>query len=195
MAAAMGFSLCCLSIAGAASSAIQTSDEFIAERALGPQWQKVSRHSGMIFTATVLASTTPPTAKQIPKLQPTPIDHLAPAQIEIRFHVDEAIAGVKRGQIVIVHEWSGASSRHRPFAPGQRLLLFLYPLGRLGFTSPVGGSRGLVPLDTTGKTVFAQTESAQVAFPTQSPRPGQSAGANRVSVLQLERAIRRARRD
>ena len=100
MAAAMGFSLCCLSIAGAASSAIQTSDEFIAERALGPQWQKVSRHSGMIFTATVLASTTPTTAKQIPKLQPTPIDHLAPAQIEIRFRRRQARSDRHRSRMV-----------------------------------------------------------------------------------------------
>jgi len=140
MAAAVDFSLWWLFSSPLANSATaQPPDESVAERSLRLQWQQLSRRSGMIFTATVLAPNIPPAAKQIPKLQPAAVDHLAPAQIEIRFQVDEPIAGVKRGQIVTIHEWSVASSRHRPLAPGQRVLLFLYPPSRLGLTSPVGG--------------------------------------------------------
>jgi hypothetical protein len=190
--AVFGFALCWFFFPATANSVAQSSDEFVAERALGPQWKQLSRRSGMIFTATVLASNAPSAAKQIPKLQPAAIDHLAPAQIEIRFHVDEPIAGVQRGQIVTVHEWSIAASRHRPLAKGERILLFLYPPSRSGLTSPVGGSSGLFTLDSTGKTILTRTDS--VALPTtQSPRTGQSAGAARVSVLQLERAIRAAK--
>src|SRR5258708_34504916 len=59
---------------------------------------------------------------------------------------------------------------HRPMSSGQHILIFLYPLSRLGFTSPVGGSLGQVVLDPSGKNVS---------------RSG--------SVVQLERAIRSAR--
>src|SRR5258708_37231121 len=59
---------------------------------------------------------------------------------------------------------------HRPMSSGQHILIFVYPLSRLGFTSPVGGSLGQVVLDPSGKNV-SQT----------------------VSVVQLERAIRSAR--
>jgi hypothetical protein len=195
MAAAVGFSLYWLFLSAAASFAAQSPDESVAERVLGPQWQQLSRRAGMIFAATVLASNTPSTAKQIPKLQPAAIDHLAPAQIEIRFHVDEPIAGVQRGQIVTIHEWSGAASRHRPLAPGQRVLLFLYPPSLLGLTSPVGGSRGVISLDSAGKSLSANTNFPADPLPRQSaPQAGQSA-ANHVSVLQLERAIRAARKD
>ncbi len=201
MIAAIGFSLCWLFSSGLANFATaQSSDESIAERALGPQWQQLSRRSGMIFTATVLASTTPSAEKRVPKLQPATIDHLSPAQTEVRFHVDEPIAGVKRGQIVSMHEWSGAASRHRPLAPGERVLLFLYPPSRLGLTSPVGGERGVFALDSSGKTLpakvsFLSDRSPRQSLSRSSPRMDQSPTANRVTVLQLERAIRAARKN
>jgi len=195
MVAAIIFSLGWLFFSAAANSAAQSPDDSIAALALGPQWKQLSRRSEMIFTATVLASNTPAVAKQIPKLDPTAIDHIAPAQIEIRFQVDEPIAGVQRGQIVTVHEWSGAASRHRPLAPGDRILLFLYPPSRLGLTSPVAGARGVVPLDSTGRTLSANANFPDDRSPPQSPRTGQSAAAHCGSVLQLERAIRSARKD
>jgi hypothetical protein len=199
MVAAIVFSLGWLFFSAAANSAAQSPDDSIAALALGPQWKQLSRRSEMIFTATVVAPNAPSAAKQIPKLQPAAIDHLAPAQIEIRFQVDEPIAGVQRGQIVTVHEWSGAASRHRPLAPGDRILLFLYPPSRLGLTSPVGGSRGLFGLDSTGKILSANASSAdrspRQSLPQSLPRTAQSAAAHCGSVLQLERAIRSARKD
>lgn len=109
---------------------------------------------------------------------------------ELDFRVDEPIAGtgVARGETLQIHEWLGALSMHRPMLPGQRFLVFLYPLSRLGLTSPVGGSNGEVPLDSSGKNVsskhFAnQQKSVAFAF----------ANSGIVSVVQLERAIRGAR--
>jgi hypothetical protein len=90
--------------------------------------------------------------------------------IEVSFRVDEAIAGVERGQVVTIHEWAGAWSMQRPMSPGQRILIFLYPPSRLGLTSPVGGALGQVALDATGKNL-----------------PGS------VSVVQVKRAIRSVR--
>jgi len=53
---------------------------------------------------------------------------------------------------------------------GEHILIFLYPPSRLGFTSPVGGSLGQIALD-----------------------PSVIGGS--ISVIQLERAIRRAREE
>ncbi len=120
----------------------------------------------MIFAGTVLATGPEPVAT-VGRTLPGAI----PA-IQLRLRVDAAIAGVEHGQVLTIREWTGAQSMHRPMNPGQHILLFLYPLSRLGLTSPVGGSRGQVFLDPSGKNV------------------SRSGG---VSVLQLERAIRRAR--
>ncbi|MGB9204498.1 MAG: hypothetical protein WCB94_11085 [Terriglobales bacterium] len=138
--------LVCLSNFWGASFALaQPSDQVVAERALGPQWKQLSRRAGMIFAGTVLGST-----------RPTTIDRAVPASIpalQLSFRVDRAIAGVKRGQVLTIREWTGASSMQRPMIKGQHILIFLYPPSRLGLTSPVGGSLGQVALDASGKNV------------------------------------------
>jgi hypothetical protein len=104
---------------------------------------------------------------------PSAVDRPTPGQtpsIKLSFRVDEPIAGVERGQVLTIHEWAGAWSMHRPMSKGQHILIFLYPPSRLGLTSPVGGPRGQIALDPS------------------------AAGAS-VSVMQLERAIRRAREE
>jgi hypothetical protein len=138
----VGLSIFILSIVAAA----QQSDQVVAERVLGPQWKQLSRRAGMIFAGTVLASTPPATT----------IDRAIPASIpavELSFRVDEPIAGVRRWQVVTIHEWVGALDRQRPMIKGQHILTFLYPPSRLGLTSPVGGSLGQVALDASGKNV------------------------------------------
>jgi len=90
--------------------------------------------------------------------------------IQLSFRVDEPIAGVERGQVLTIHEWAGAWSMHRPMSKGEHILIFLYPPSRLGLTSPVGGSLGQIALDS-------------------------SAGGKAISVMQLQRAIRRAREE
>ena len=137
---------CPSNFGGANVALAQPSDQVVAERVLGPQWKQLSRRAGMIFAGTVLGSTRPTTT----------IDRAVPASIpalQLSFRVDRAIAGVKRGQVLTIREWAGASSMQRPMIKGQHVLIFLYPPSRLGLTSPVGGSLGQVALDASGKNV------------------------------------------
>jgi hypothetical protein len=147
----------------------------------------------MIFAGTVLAA-----AAQTVTTQTAATDRAVPAGIpaatpavQLTFRVDQAIAGVEQGQILTIHEWAGAWSMHRPMRSGQHILIFLYPLSRLGFTSPVGGALGQVALDSSGKNV---SKSGQ-----KPPAPNgvldESADTRSVSVVQLERAIRSARNE
>jgi hypothetical protein len=172
-------------------AAAQQSDQVIAERVLGPQWKQLSRRAGMIFVGTVLTAATQTatdhtaaTARPIPGAVSGTPPGTIPA-VQLSFRVDRAIAGVEQGQILTIHEWAGAWSMHRPMRSGQHILIFLYPLSRLGFTSPVGGARGQVALDSSGKNV-AKSES---------PQPPVPADTRSVSVVQLERAIRSARNE
>ncbi len=165
--------IACLSLFLSNLAAAQQSD-VIAERVLGPQWRQMSRRAGMIFAGTVLT-----TATSVMTTQTAATDRETPGTtpaVQLSFRVDEAIAGVDRGQILTIHEWAGAWSMHRPMTRGQHILIFLYPLSRLGLTSPVGGSVGQVALDPSGKSA----SSAQPRFAS-------------ASVSQLERAIRSAR--
>ena len=183
-------------------AAAQQSDQVIAERVLGPQWKQLSRRAGIIFAGTVLIA-----ANQNVATQPAVTDHAAPGgvpatvpatvpAIELSFRVDQAIAGVEPGQVLTIHEWAGAWSMHRPMSKGQHILIFLYPLSRLGLTSPVGGSRGQIALDPSGKNVsdHVRKPAANVSPRNElsPPRPV-SVDAPSVSVVQLERAIRSAR--
>src|SRR6202795_1507600 len=172
-------------------AAAQQSDQVIAERVLGPQWKQLSRRAGMIFAGTVLTD-----APQGAISQTAALDRAVPAAVlettprtipavQLSFRVDHAIAGVEQGQILTIHEWAGARSMHRPMRSGQHILIFLYPLSRLGFTSPVGGALGQVALASSGKNVSKY----------ESPQPPVPADTRSVSVVQLERAIRSARNE
>jgi hypothetical protein len=177
----------CLSSFAAADQSGQ-SDQSVAERILGPQWRQLSRRAGMIFTGTVLtsASQSAATARAGPGANPS---------LELRFRVDRAIAGVDAGQTLTIHEWAGAWSMHRPMLRGQHILIFLYPPSRLGFTSPVGGSRGQVVLDASGKIVAEKRSTSVDVRSDSSTRPRVAGVTERVSVIQLERAIRGARNE
>jgi len=192
--------------------ATQQSDQVLAERVLGPQWKQLSRRAGMIFAGTVLTA-----AAQTVNSPTAATDRIDPGTtpaVQLSFRVDEAIAGVERGQVLTIHEWAGAWSMHRPMSKGQRFLIFLYPPSRLGLTSPVGGSLGQVALDSSGQNVSfvhvvrkdAQNPDAPspnapklAASMAITPRkespsqPGVLPEAASVSVVQLARAIRGAR--
>jgi len=189
----------------------QQSDQLIAERVLGPQWKQLSRRAGMIFAGTVLTA-----AGQTVTTQTAATDRLAPGTtpaVQLSFHVDEAIAGVERGQVLTIHEWAGAWSMHRPMSKGQRFLIFLYSPSRLGLTSPVGRSLGQIALDSSGQNVSKDAQNGDAQNPdAQNPnapklaasmaiarhkesssQPGAPLGTRSVTVVQLARAIRAAR--
>jgi hypothetical protein len=199
----MPASRCVLVVALASLSIFATaqqSDQVIAEHVLGPQWKQLSRRAGMIFAGTVLAAAAQTVTTQTPatdRAVPAGVPAVTPA-VQLTFRVDQAIAGVKQGQILTIHEWAGAWSMHRPMSSGQHILIFLYPLSRLGFTSPVGGSLGQVALDPSGKNVSKyEQKAAAVASPRNesSPQLLVPADTRSVSVVQLERAIRSARNE
>src|ERR1035437_3956840 len=195
----MRASRCGLAVALAFLSSLvaaQQSDQALAERVLGPQWKQLSRRAGMIFAGTVLNATAQTVATDR-------IDPGTTPAVQLSFRVDEAIAGVERGQVLTIHEWAGAWSMHRPMSKGQHFLIFLYPPSRLGLTSPVGGSLGQVALDASGQNVSKDAQNGEAQKPDaamaiaprkESPsQPGAPLGAANISVVKLARAIRGAR--
>jgi hypothetical protein len=70
--------------------------------------------------------------------------------VEITFHVDRAIRGVRSGKSLTIREWSGLWTSGERYSIGQRVVLFLYKPSKLGLTSPVGGSSGRVNVDRQG---------------------------------------------
>jgi hypothetical protein len=197
LVALSGLSNFCLSNFSLSSfAAAQQSDQVIAERVLGPQWKQLSRRAGMIFAGTVLTAATQTAIAQTVTAQTAAPDRGVSAAVpgttpavQLSFRVDRAIAGVEQGQILTIHEWAGAWSMHRPMSSGQHILIFLYPLSRLGFTSPVGGSLGQVALDPSGKIVAKSEQKPPAPIGVRN----ESANTRSVSVVQLERAIRSAR--
>jgi hypothetical protein len=196
--------------------AAQQSDQVLAERVLGPRWKQLSRRAGMIFAGTVLTAGDQTGTSQIAATDR--IDPGTTPAVQLSFHVDEAIAGVERGQVLTIHEWAGAWSMHRPMSKGQRFLIFLYPLSRLGLTSPVGGALGQIALDSSGQNVSKEAQNGEAQngdalkpdaqkpkapklaasmaiAPRKEPssQPGAPPGTRGVSVVQLARAIRGAR--
>jgi hypothetical protein len=67
--------------------------------------------------------------------------------VEIQFRVDQAIRGCKTGEPYVLREWgglwAGGTGRYRV---GQRLLMFLHAPSAGGFSSPVDGLDGAIPI-------------------------------------------------
>jgi hypothetical protein len=167
-------------------AAAQPPTELAAARALGPQWKQLARSAGMVFAGTVL---------QVEALPAS--DEQAIPTMKIKIRVDRAIAGVRQGQVLMIREWAGAWSMHRPMRTGQRILLFLYPPSRLGLTSPVGGPLGQVALDPSGKNVAARVPALANGHRNARPlrQSMRAASGQNISMHQLERAIRNAREE
>jgi hypothetical protein len=150
----------------------------------------------MIFTGTVLGSGAATAGGQ--SAGAAPGVRLSGNFLEFHFRIDRAIAGVQRGQILTIREWAGASSRQPRVRSGERVLLFLYPPGRLGLTSPVGGAQGQIRLDSTGQSAAGQAMPAESKSGGAEGQDSEAAPRDppvyqRIPVAQLERAIRAAR--
>ena len=162
----------------------QQLDQLAAARALGPEWKQLSRAAGMVFAGTVLGT----------EARPATNDQAIPT-IEVKFRVDRAIAGVRKGEVLTIREWAGAWSRQRALRPGQRVLLFLYPPSRLGLTSPVGGPLGQIALNRKGETVVLPAYVPVVSPRSALPFPPRPVPDTAIRLGQLERAIRGARKE
>ncbi len=116
-----------------------------------PGLQRLARHSGLIFSGTVI---------RVEHLNPTSTG--APAITQTTFPVQQAIRGVRAGQTIDVHEWSGLWQMGERYQPGEQVVLFLYPSSRLGLTSPVGGEMGRFRVNKAGR-VLLKTEDGRRA--------------------------------
>ena len=125
------------------------------------QLQRITRGAGTIFSGRVVST--------VPASVATP-DRVA--TVTVTFKVENAVRGVKAGQMYSFREWAGLWSASERYRVGQRLMLFLYAPSALGLTSPVGGRAGMLPVDAKGR----------VLLPPQPPIPG----AQRVPVRLLE---------
>jgi hypothetical protein len=101
------------------------------------------RSSGSIFAGTV---------KSVERVAPK---GNSVATVLINFHVDQGIRGVHTGQMLAVREWAGLWQSGARYHPGERVLLFLYPLSKLGLTSPVGGPLGRFGIEPDGRIPIA----------------------------------------
>lgn len=162
----------------------QHSDDLTAARALGPQWNQLSRAAGIVFAGTVL------------RVEASPLD-TAPSisTLQITFRVDQPIVGVEAQRELTIREWTGAWANHRPMRVGEHLLLFLYPPSQLGLTSPVGGQAGQFRLDSQGRIAIpAPPMISPRVLPFHDPVQIPAAGPG-MTVRQLARTIRSAREE
>jgi hypothetical protein len=138
----------------------------------------VTRSSGYIFAGTVKS-----------------VERVAPkgngvATVQINFHVDEGMRGVRTGQMLSIHEWAGLWQSGERYRPGERVLLFLYPPSKLGLTSPVRGPMGRFRIGPGGQIVL---DPGRIGFPAPRPRMGdRMRGRTSVSPRELVRFFRSA---
>jgi hypothetical protein len=124
----------------------------------------LTKSSGYIFAGTV---------QSVAHVSPSGTTGIASTQIT--FHVDRAIRGVRNGQTLVIREWAGLWQSGERYRAGERLLLFLYPPSKLGFTSPVGGPMGRFVVDQ-GLHVWLEPARRIIvpSLPTANPNPGKT---------------------
>ena len=136
----------------------------------------ISSRAGYIFAGTVLAVERSPDN-----------NHLATVQIHLR--VDQAVRGVRTGQIFTLREWAGLWEAGERYRRGERVALFLYPTSRLGLTSPVGGPQGRLAIDRGGKIVMPSPPSGKAGGPASG---ASDQGAKHLSPREFARVVSRA---
>ncbi|MGD0989460.1 MAG: hypothetical protein ABR874_16735 [Candidatus Sulfotelmatobacter sp.] len=82
------------------------------------------------------------------------------ASTVITFQVEHAIRGATTGQNLTIREWAGLWDRGERYRVGERVLLFLYPVSKLGFTSPVAGPMGRFAIDGQDRIAMNPYNSA-----------------------------------
>jgi len=139
---------------------------------ISPVRYSLNLRSGYVFSGTVKA-----------------VERVAPrtdggvAVMRITFHVDQGLRGARTGETLVIREWAGLWQAGERYQLGERVMLFLYPLSKLGLTSPVGGSSGRFDVDSGGQVTV---EPGKVGLP-RARRPGKI----RMPPLEFFRALRR----
>ena len=83
--------------------------------------------------------------------------------VEIEFAVEDAVRGVS-GSSYTLREWAGLwPAGDEPFRVGQTFLMLLHATGAAGFSSPVGGTDGAIPIRGGGDAWLQQAPDSAVA--------------------------------
>ena len=164
------------------SGAATAQSAAIAGRSTLPDLGRLTHSSGYIFSGTVMSVGRSVTVK------PGQL-----ATMEITFRVEEAIRGVRTGQVFAIREWAGLWDMGQGYRPGERVMLFLYPASHLGLTSPVGGSLGRFSLDRNGQIVLP-SDKISGAWPAATTLPARPSSGTVISTRAFIRAIQQAGR-
>jgi hypothetical protein len=146
----------------------------------------LTRNSGYIFDGTVLS------VERIAEAEPGSV-----AAVQITFRVEQAIRGVRNGQVLSIREWAGLWNSGERYRAGERLLLFLYSPSKLGLTSPVGGPQGRFAVDPGGNILSGNARLAPFsAYQTpRQPSTDPTSRASRLSSRTLALALQRMARE
>jgi hypothetical protein len=171
----VSFRLRCVAVCLALCATTFPQDEGSSERL-----RAITRAAGTIFRGTVIS-----------------VEHRAPSRpnqlgtVEIVFHVDEGLKGVRTGSTIHVREWIGLWTSRDRYRMGERVALFLYPPSMLGLTSPVGGDAGGYPIDDRGRITLGPSSGR--TSPAAARHSGKSSAPPiRFTHQEFRQAVRRA---
>jgi hypothetical protein len=138
----------------------------------------LARHAGYVFVGRVLS---------VERLSAT--GPAVAATVRIKFRVEQAIRGVRKGETLVVREWAGLWQSGERYRTGERVALLLYSPSRLGLTSPVGGALGRFSVDSAGRIVVQPIQAPILSVhPSMRSHLG---GKIRLSPREFSRLIRR----
>ncbi|MBV9573687.1 MAG: hypothetical protein JOY93_06500 [Acidobacteriales bacterium] len=143
--------------------------------------RQLTLKSGYIFSGSVTA---------VQRVAPLAQNDLPTMQVT--FRVEEAFAGVRHGQPLIIREWAGLWGQGERYRVGEHLVLFLYRPSKLGLTSPVGGELGRFRIDPEGFVALHPQRTVSFWEP---PMQTAMRGKSRIRGPDFWRAIRRAREE
>lgn len=117
-----------------------------------PDLQQMVQKSGIIFLG------------RVEKVEWKHVAAGGPAdRVRITFSVLDGIRGTRKGSLLQIEEWSGLwTPGHERYTPGETVFLFLHPLSRLGFTSPVGGDAGRLDITPDHRVVLSPERTASL---------------------------------
>ncbi|HXZ33568.1 MAG TPA: hypothetical protein VEH30_14930 [Terriglobales bacterium] len=132
------------------------------ERPAIPKIHSLAHKAGYIFSGTV---------KSVERIAPNNASSVP--VMRITFQVDKGYVGVRSGQQLVIHECAGLWQSGESYRRGEKVLLFLYPLSKLGLTSPVGGMSGRFAMDRGGRIVILPGQMG--IGPSHTPTPVEEA--------------------
>lgn len=137
--------------------------------------------AGYIFAGTV---------KSIARAAPNKNDV---STVQINFHVDQGMRGVRTGQVLSIREWAGLWASGERYRVGERVLLFLYRPSKLGLTSPVQGAMGRFSIGSDGRVGVDPRRTACCATHPAGGNP--RGGIIRVPPVEFVRFLRAAEKE